>query len=51
MGIDSSFVIPDAQLRIADVLWPAIAGRRAGQESITPAVVMDSGLAQERAAE
>jgi hypothetical protein len=28
-----------------DVFRPAIAGRSAGPESITPAVVMDSGLA------
>jgi hypothetical protein len=39
------FVIHDAQLRIADVFRPAIAGRSAGPESIAPAVVMDSGLA------
>ena len=42
---DPSFVIPDAQLRIAD------APLGAGPESILPAVVMDSGLAQERAPE
>jgi hypothetical protein len=35
----------DVQLHIGDVLWPAIAGRSAGPESIAPAVVMDSGLA------
>jgi hypothetical protein len=40
-----SFVIPDAQLRIAD------APLGAGPESILSAVVMDSGLAQERAPE
>jgi hypothetical protein len=51
MGVDPSFVIPDVQLHIGNVLWPAIAGRSAGPESIAPAVVMDSGLAQERAPE
>jgi hypothetical protein len=40
-----SFVIPDARLRIAD------APLGAGPESILPAVVMDSGFAQERAPE
>jgi hypothetical protein len=36
----------DVQLHIGDVLWPAIAGRSAGPESIAPAVVMGSGLAR-----
>jgi hypothetical protein len=34
-----------------DALWPAIAGRSAGPESILPAGAMDSRLAQERAPE
>jgi hypothetical protein len=42
LGSDPSFVIPDVQLHIVDVLWPAIAGRSAGPEAIAPAVVMDS---------
>jgi hypothetical protein len=44
-GRSLNSVIPDAQLRIAD------APLGAGPESILPAVVMDSGLAQERAPE
>jgi hypothetical protein len=41
----SAFIIPDAQLRIAD------APLGAGPEFILPVVVMDSGLAQGRAPE
>ncbi len=39
------------RLSFRDARWPAIAGWSAGPESIAPAVVMDSGLAQERAPE
>jgi hypothetical protein len=38
-------------LSFRDVLRPAIAGRSTGPESISPAGVMDSGRAQERAPE